>query len=210
MKTLLLIPVLFMIMLVPMAFADSMTASTDKASYQSGENVVITGQITDVEDGHNFSGALTYVVITPDGLGRVQIGNLQVSGGSFSDSFQTGGPLWKLNGDYVIQINYGEINYSTSFEYTGGAMEPNPQPIEIIDEPEQSPEPVVRERLDSELEKLKSENIQLKIENKQLKNQINQLQDEIQRLEEKVDFLISEFVKEVLNLQRYFVEKYEN
>jgi len=85
-----------------------LSLSSNLEIYTNGANVIISGNIKNYDSSSITAGAVTYVVITPDELSRVGIGQLiPNSDGSFQFSFVAGGPLWKTNGDYAIEVGYG-------------------------------------------------------------------------------------------------------
>ena len=113
-------------------FADNhdilpVSVSSDAEVYANGNNVIISGNVKDFDSSDKQ--AVTYVVITPDGLGRVAIGQIiPNSDGSYQDTFKAGGPLWKLSGDYTIEVHYGANTIETTINYVGGTA--NPTPVE--------------------------------------------------------------------------------
>ena len=117
---------------VPPLFLES-----DMTIYANGNQVTISGNIKDYDSSSLDAGALTYTVVTPDGKSRVGIGQLiPNSDGSFEFNFVAGGPLWKINGDYVIEAKYGGNTNVITINYVGeeSVITTEPEPVE--------PEPV--------------------------------------------------------------------
>jgi len=86
----------------------ALSVSSDTEVYSNGANVTISGNIKDYDSSSESAGAITYVVLTPDEKSRVGIGQLVPnSDGSFQFNFVAGGPLWKINGDHIIDLRYG-------------------------------------------------------------------------------------------------------
>ena len=123
--------------------------STDTTIYANGGNVVVTGQIKNYDPLSETAGAVTYIVKSPDN-NLVTIGQLiPKSDGTFSFSFIAGGAMFKVNGDYLIEAQYGANSGETTINYVGGepviskpkppvVTEPEPP---VVTEPEPEPEP---------------------------------------------------------------------
>jgi len=109
----------------------TITVSTDTTIIGNGDTVVISGNI-EPYDSSSGKGT-TYAVFSPDD-NAVSIGQLTPSSdGSFQQSLVAGGPLWKLTGDYVIQVSYGTDTGETIINYVGGEVvdnEPEPESSE--------------------------------------------------------------------------------
>jgi len=111
----------------------------------NGGTVTISGIIKNYNSSEGKG--LTFIVKSPDN-NIVTIGQLiPNSDGSFEKSIVAGGPLWKLNGDYVVDFHYGAdkgeiiINY-VGGEFVGSTPEPEPEPTtEPEPEPTTEPEP---------------------------------------------------------------------
>ena len=121
------------------------SATTDMSSYSNGSDVSVSGKIRDYDSSLHSGQAITYVIKSPDN-NLVTIGQITPSSdGSFDLEFVAGGPLWKSNGDYILELNFGSISGETAVLYTGGTAtgttpEPEPEP-EPTPEPEPEPEP---------------------------------------------------------------------
>jgi len=118
------------------SFAQSnqvLTVTTEKEAYAAGEPVVILGL---VEIKLADTDALIQI-FNPIG-NRVHLDQVGVTNdGSFSATVATSiGGLWKEDGTYTIQVNYGDNSIQTQFEY-GGMISANVQ--------EKTPEFVITE-----------------------------------------------------------------
>jgi len=92
-----------------------------KSSYTNGDSVTISGNIKNYDPSLVPTPAVSYVVITPDGKDRIGIGQLVPnSDGSFQFSFVAGGPLWKLNGNYIVESRYSVAKSEITINYVGG------------------------------------------------------------------------------------------
>ena len=91
-------------MFVAPAYAEVISVSSDKSEYFSGDTITISGKVKPNPD-------IPFVIInilTPAKDNFVSIETvLPNSGGSFSTTFQAGGPTWAGDGTYPIQVNYG-------------------------------------------------------------------------------------------------------
>ena len=105
------------------AAPNPLSVSSDTELYANGSNVTISGNIKDYDPSSQYAGAITYQVITPDGLSRVAIGQLiPNSDGSFQFNFIAGGPYWKVNGDYTVETKYGADKIELTINYVGGEL----------------------------------------------------------------------------------------
>jgi len=134
------------------AFATSdpnpaLPVSTDLDLISNGGSVKLSGTIPDYDSSSGKG--LTFIITSPDN-NIVRIGQLTPSSdGSFTASFVAGGPLWKLNGDYTVKLQYGADKSEVSVNYVGGEfvgtpVEPEPP---VVTDPEPpvvtDPEPPV-------------------------------------------------------------------
>ncbi len=127
------------------AFATSdpnpaLPVSTDLEVVSNGSTVKISGTVDDYDP--SYGKGLTFIIKSPDN-NIVGIGQLTPSSdGTFSKSFVAGGPLWKLNGDYVVEFHYGADSSEVSVNYVGGEQVISGQPEPTVPEPEPTvPEP---------------------------------------------------------------------
>jgi len=146
------------VLLIPIpAFAASHTpsisASTELSTYGDGDNVVITGNISNYDS--SSGGLITYFIRSPINE-LVTIGQVTPSSdGSFEYSFTASGPYWSSSGNYIAESHFGEISSETTIVYTSGTVpEPEPEPTSTstapstsqststsTPEPESTPEP---------------------------------------------------------------------
>ncbi|MEK0321145.1 MAG: hypothetical protein QQN61_08675, partial [Nitrosopumilus sp.] len=131
---------------IPPVFIES-----DLTIYSNGSQVVISGQIKDYESSLLTAGAITYLIKSPDN-NIVTIGQLSPnSDGSFQFTFTAGGNLWKLNGDYMVEVQYGADKSEIAIDYVGGKfvgspVDKEPEPVDKEPEPvDKEPEPVDKE-----------------------------------------------------------------
>jgi hypothetical protein len=99
----------------------------------NGANVIVSGTLKDYDSSALNAGAVTYVVKSPEN-NLVAIGQLiPNSNGSFEFSFIAGGQLWKLNGDYIVEVKYGGNTSELVLDYVGGEL--------VVSTPDQTPPP---------------------------------------------------------------------
>ncbi|MCH7560737.1 MAG: hypothetical protein IIC67_05120, partial [Thaumarchaeota archaeon] len=126
---------------IPPVFIES-----DLTIYSNGSQVVISGQIKNYESSLLTAGDITYLVKSPDN-NIVGIGQLSPnSDGSFQFTFTAGGNLWKLNGDYMLEVKYGGDTSEIAINYVGGKQViSQPEPVDKEPEPpvDEEPEPPV-------------------------------------------------------------------
>ena len=135
-------------------FADShnvppVTISLDSDIIGNGGIVTVSGNIKNYDPLSFTAGAITYLITSPDN-NIVGIGQLAPrSDGSYEFAFTAGGNLWKLNGDYTIQVRYGADTSDITVNYVGGEFvgsePPPPPPVDKEPEPpvDKEPEPPV-------------------------------------------------------------------
>jgi len=129
---------------IPPVFIES-----DLTKYSNGSQVVISGQIKNYESSSLTAGDITYLVKSPDN-NIVGIGQLSPnSDGSFQFTFTAGGNLWKLGGDYMVQVKYGGDTSEIAIDYVGGKFVGSPV--------DKEPEPVDKEPVDKEPEPVDKE-----------------------------------------------------
>ncbi|MFQ5476489.1 MAG: hypothetical protein ACE5DT_05600, partial [Nitrosopumilus sp.] len=96
----------------------ALPVSTDIDIASNGASVTVSGSIKDYDSSSGHG--LTFIVTSPDN-NIVTIGQLVPnSDGSFEKSFVAGGPLWKLAGDYTIELHYSADSSEVSINYVGG------------------------------------------------------------------------------------------
>ncbi|CAI9832750.1 conserved exported hypothetical protein [Nitrosopumilaceae archaeon] len=111
----------------------SVTISTDKESYDAGEQITVTGQV-----GSILGFGVTIQVFAPaEGFGNVVFRGQPTlnADGSFEAQFAAGGSLMKWPGEYTIRAEYGGAQRSaeTTFQFTGGQAQAAPEPVEDPD-----------------------------------------------------------------------------
>ena len=132
------------------AFADShnippLSVTTDTKIYANGGTVVVTGNIRDYDSSADSGKAITFILKSPEN-NLVTIGQFTPkSDGTFERTFIAGGPLWKINGDYTLELHFGSNEAETKINYVGGeAVISKPKPPVVVEPPaitEPDPEP---------------------------------------------------------------------
>jgi len=111
---------LFAILSVAPTYAqiqNSITVTTDKASYSEGEIILVTGEVRDL-----YSGTPVSVIVKAPNGNLVFIENLTVgTDKKFNTQLDAGGALMKVEGTYTVIAQYGNASRSatTSFEFGG-------------------------------------------------------------------------------------------
>jgi hypothetical protein len=85
------------------------TVETDSSSYETGDSILIHGSISDYKESDPFKNFdVTLRVIAPNNniisISQVSLDN----DGSYSSSIIAGGPLWSIDGDYMVSASHGE------------------------------------------------------------------------------------------------------
>jgi len=112
----------------------ALTISSDSEIYSNGSVVTVSGTIGDYDALSLAASDVMAIVKTPDGTNFVTIiQESPSSDGSFEFSFVAGGPLWKVNGDYIIDVKYGADKSKITINYVGGEQ--------VVSTPEPEPEP---------------------------------------------------------------------
>jgi predicted secreted protein with PEFG-CTERM motif len=97
------------------AQTSAVTVETDKESYTSGEQVTISGTVTNVQQGQ----PVLIRVTNPQGaLARTEPVSNVAADGSWTYTFPTGGPLMRTSGEYTVQATYRGITEETTFDFT--------------------------------------------------------------------------------------------
>nr|WP_238536105.1 CFI-box-CTERM domain-containing protein [Candidatus Nitrosopumilus salaria] len=135
----------------------ALSVSSDTEIYSNGATVKITGSIKDYDAAMNSGKAITFILKSPEN-NLVTIGQFTPkSDGTFEHTFVAGGPLWKLNGDYTLELHHGADKSQITINYVGGEQvitkpkppvvtEPEPPVVTepeppVVTEPEPEPEP---------------------------------------------------------------------
>ena len=98
--------------------------TTDKTSYEEGETIMVTGEVSEILFGY----AISIMTIAPNGnvvsIDQVMVG----SDKTFSTELSAGGSLMKQGGEYTIQVLYGTENRTaeTTFSFAGSSMTSGP------------------------------------------------------------------------------------
>jgi len=126
--------------LTGIVFADShnvppLSVSTDTKIYANGGNVVVTGKIRDYDPSVDSGKAVTFILKSPEN-NLVTIGQFNPkSDGSFERTFVAGGPLWKLSGDYTLELHFGANTAEAKINYVGGEQVISKPKPPVVTEP---------------------------------------------------------------------------
>ena len=95
-----------------MAFSEEpITVSVEKTSYDKGEKIIITGNVSYILSGH----AVTLTVFSPQG-NLVTVSQVNVSeDNTFQTEIIAGGMM--KDGTHTINVQYGSLKIETSFDY---------------------------------------------------------------------------------------------
>ena len=94
-----------------------LTVQTDSATYGHADTITVTGQVANVIPGNV---PITVTVMSPM-ASLVTIDQFNVANdGSFETTMSTAGNLWKYDGTYTIQVNYGSLDNNVAVELSGG------------------------------------------------------------------------------------------
>lgn len=109
-------------------FGATVTFSTDKSTYSSGESIKLTGTITPTSDGQ----FVIVQIINPSDSDLVAADQfLPKSDGTFSKTYLADGPKWNQEGSYTLRIFYGEWSETTfEFKKTSPKQVPEDKKIE--------------------------------------------------------------------------------
>ena len=94
-----------------------LTVQTDSATYGHNDTITVTGQVANVIPGNV---PITVTVMSPM-ASLVTIDQFNVANdGSYETTMSTAGNLWKYDGTYTIQVNYGSLDNNVTVELDGG------------------------------------------------------------------------------------------
>ena len=95
-----------------MAFSEEpITVSVEKTSYDKGEKIIITGNVSYILSGH----AVTITVFSPQG-NLVTVSQVNVTeDNTFQTEIIAGGMM--KDGAHIINVQYGDLKSETSFDY---------------------------------------------------------------------------------------------
>ncbi len=117
------------VMLVGTAHAQTatLTVSTDKAAYQTGDKVTISGNVGAIKAGQ----PVLLQVTDPKGV-LVRVDQIAVmADGSYTYTFPTGG-LMKNSGEHIVVVTYGSFSQRATFQFTAtGVPAGNTAPLTI-------------------------------------------------------------------------------
>lgn len=95
------------------AQTSSVTVDTDKDSYTTGDEITISGKVTNVQTGNK----VLVRVFDPKGtLARTDPVDVAADG-SWSYKYPSGGPYMRESGDYKVIANYRGISQETTFAF---------------------------------------------------------------------------------------------
>ena len=100
-------------------FADSFNVSFNKEHYQTGDVLVISGQIID------FGMPVIAMSIFDPGEKILSANNLDLSSdGSFTKTIPLESPFYEIPGNYLIKLDYGQITEEHNFVINSDVSEP--------------------------------------------------------------------------------------
>ena len=113
-----------------MAYGEKLTFTTDSTSYDKGSTIELSGLISDYDASDPLKVyQLTLRVVDPKN-NIVTVSQFDPNDdGTFAASINSDGPTWKFSGDYVLMLNYGDLNGN----YTFSLFVPTSEP-ELIEE----------------------------------------------------------------------------
>ena len=114
---------------------DPITVTTDKDTYDDGETITITGQVSQRLSGY----PVTLQVIASNG-NLVTVKQLDVSeDNTYGTDIAAGGALWRSQGTYTIKVLYGTDTRTAeaTFEFSGSAgTAPSGKTVPVTGNPE--------------------------------------------------------------------------
>ncbi|MCI0560501.1 MAG: PEFG-CTERM sorting domain-containing protein [Nitrososphaera sp.] len=100
------------------AQTSSVTVQTDQPGYEAGDNITITGTVTNIQAG---TPVLIRVLNPLDTLARTDTVDVAADG-SWNYTFPSGGPLMLEPGDYRVIANYRTVSAETTFDFEPGEV----------------------------------------------------------------------------------------
>ncbi len=92
------------------AYGDVLNVSTDKSVYNNGEKIIVSGK---VKYNENIP-SIIIQILNPAKNNFADIGNvIPKKDGTFSATFNTGGPTWTNLGIYTVKVSYAGISQTT-------------------------------------------------------------------------------------------------
>jgi len=111
-------------------FADSFTVNFDKTSYDLGDSLIISGNISEIG-----MPVIAMSVYDPDGK-ILSANNLEISSEkTFSKTILLDSPFYEKTGKYLIKFNYGQLSQNHYFVIEGDIVE-SATLSDVFDEPE--------------------------------------------------------------------------
>lgn len=95
------------------AQTSSVTVQTDKPSYKAGDDIMITGEVTNVQTGQSV---LIQVKDPKSKLVRIDPVTVAADG-SWTYTFPSGGDLMTAEGDYTVIATYRGVSEETTFAF---------------------------------------------------------------------------------------------
>ena len=102
----------------------TVTVKTDLSSYKTGDTIVITGHVTNL----NSASAITIRIVNPDQNLVLVTQIVPSSDGSFTTTVSANGSLWQPSGTFTVIAQYGSANTisQTTFNFTYVPIQSNP------------------------------------------------------------------------------------
>ena len=132
--------ILLLLLLIPSilvpAFATVDNFRTDKSLYHQGDQLIISG-IVSYDSEIPF---VTIQIFTPEKSNFADFNTIPANpDGSFSVTFNVGGPTWTSDGVYPIKVTYdGNLEKSIEYQEFSESTQPKPTPkptLELTSEP---------------------------------------------------------------------------
>src|SRR5574338_1242243 len=99
----------------------SVTVKTDKTSYSVGDQITISGTVTNVQQGQ----PVLIQVFNPKGaLARTEPVSVAADG-TWTYTFPSGGPLMADGGEYRVKASYKGFSKETTFSFPGSGVGPS-------------------------------------------------------------------------------------
>lgn len=152
MKLLLLLPIILTLVFASsIAFAQEfsdntptippISVTTDKAIYQSGDVIKISGLVRPVVE---YFGLVTILVISPNGIVVTSVQELPEFDGTFSTTISVGKSV-TMWGDYEVHAQYGFQKIKSTFVFDDADTNPFAKPEPIVEpQPIAKPEPFAK------------------------------------------------------------------
>lgn len=95
----------------------SVTVTTDKTAYSAGDQITISGTVTNIQEGQ----PVLIQVFNPK-VALVRTDPVTVAAdGSWTYTFPSGGRLMAENGEYEVRATYRGVTEESTFDFTAGA-----------------------------------------------------------------------------------------